>query len=47
MKVRINIKTARPFTAIIFNIGLRSRTQLKEVNVAGSRHGQIGKSKGF
>lgn len=46
MKVRINTKTAREFTALIFNIDLRRRFQFKEVDVAGSRHSQIGNSKG-
>lgn len=43
----MNMKTARALTALIFNIALRNTSQFKEVNVTGSRHSQVGKSKGF
>lgn len=43
----MNTRTARALTALIFNIIMRNRSQIKEVNVTGSRHSQVGKSKGF
>lgn len=43
----MNTRTARALTALIFNIIMRNRSQIKEVNVTGSRHSQVGKVKVF